>query len=237
VRENARRYLRQKLGSLGTTIALGVLALMSGLNYSYGGKAGFTVVIAVFVMASGLVARDASSGALQMVLVRPVPRASYLLGRFLGAVTLLAGFIVAAVLVGFLLDSAARAFGWHPGGDSFPWRLTLQSALSDLLDGVLLVSILLFFSTFLRGLGDILAFVLASLVLSLLPRFAEALHHPEISRFIGSIRANLFPEIPTQLSGGRFPFPVAGAWMLALAAYITLACLVFNRREFSYGTD
>ena len=39
------------------------------------------------------------------------------------------------------------------------------------------------------------------------------------------------------LHGGRFLRVAIGQYVLALAGYLLLAVLIFNRREFSYGTD
>jgi ABC-type transport system involved in multi-copper enzyme maturation permease subunit len=236
--ENVRRYLRQKTGSIGTLIALATLAVLAGLPLSAGQPAGFTATLAVLVMGAGIVARDASSGALQMILTRPVLRVEYLLGRFFGAVVLFAVFVGSAVVVGFLIDAAGRAAGWQSGGPDFSWEAALRSGLVDFLRGVLVVATLLFLSTFLRGLGDVLAFVLGALALNLLPQIGANLRRPELGRFGRALLQNVSPAAPVdEILRGRVLVGTLSAYVLALVGFVLLACLVFNRREFSYGTD
>lgn len=238
MRENARRFLRQKLGSVGVVTALSALAVLAALPLSSGQPAGFTATLAVFVMAAGIVARDASSGALQMILSRPIRRFEYLLGRFFGAVLLLAAFLALALVVGGLIDRAGRLAGWIAGEAPLSWSSALQAGLIDFLHGTLALATLLFFSTFLRGMGDVLAFVLSGLALSLLPQLGATLRKPALTRVGRFLADNLSPTAPLdEILGGRILVPAAGAYVLALVGYIVLACLVFNRRQFSYGTD
>jgi ABC-type transport system involved in multi-copper enzyme maturation permease subunit len=238
IAENTRRYLGQKLGSVGTVIALVALSALTGLQLMGGLPAGFMATLAVFVMASGLVSRDASSGALQMILSRPVRRVEYLFGRFLGALALLALFLAVAVLSGFLLDRAAALAGWGGGVSNFVWSATLLAALVDFLHGALVIATLLFLSTFLRGMGDVLVFLLVALVLNILPQVGASLRRPGLIRAGRALMENLSPDLPiAELAKTRVLTPAAGAWVLALVGFLVLACLIFNRREFSYGTD
>lgn len=236
--ENARRYLGQRLGSIGIVIALTGLAVLAALPLASGQPSGFTATLAVFVMTSGIISRDAASGALQMILSRPILRAEYLLGRFLGAVTLFAGFVATAIALGLLLDRAATLAGWVSGGPAFAWKSALVAGLTDFVHGTLIIAILLFFSTFLRGMGDVLAFALIGLVLNLLPQIGTSLHKPALSRAAAVLMDNLSPTLP--LSGvlpGHPLLPATGAYVLALVSYVLAACVIFNRREFSYGSD
>ena len=95
--EMVRRYLRQKSHNLGVVIALGALALLAAFQLAAsGGDAGLEIgTPVVFILAAACVSKDASSGALQMILSRPIRRSEYLMGRFAGV---LAGYGV------FLLD-------------------------------------------------------------------------------------------------------------------------------------
>jgi len=236
--ENARRFFRQKLGSIGTVIALTGLAILAALPLASGQPSGFTSTLAVFVLTSGIVSRDAASGALQMILSRPILRAEYLLGRFLGAAALSAGFVATAIVIGFLLDRAASLAGWVSGAPTFSWKLALQSGASDFARAVLCVATLLFFSTFLRGMGDVLAYLVFGLVFNLLPQIGNSLHKPALNRAGAFLMDNFSPTFPIGEIFHDRSIPVAaGAWVLALVAFIVGACAIFNRREFSYGTD
>src|SRR5207253_6559365 len=95
------------------------------------------------------------------------------------------------------------------------------------------VAILLFFSTFLRGVGDALAFVLCGIVLNLLPQIATAVHKPGLARFGRGLLANVAPEGAwgSVFHGGPILQAATGQWALAIAVYLLLASIVFNRRE------
>ena len=94
--EMARRFVRQKFGSPGLVVALAVLALVETFGIAHGtGPRGFTVANwAIFVLAAGSVSRDIGSGALQMILSRPIRRTQYLFGRYAGILVAFALFLV-----------------------------------------------------------------------------------------------------------------------------------------------
>ena len=123
--EMVRRFLRQKSRSGGTLVLLGLLAGMSGLSIVVSGGPGGPGgggYIALLVLAAASVSKDASSGALQMILARPIRRTDYLFGRYLGIVVAFAAFSVACVALGLLTRTPlglprprrpARAGGEH----------------------------------------------------------------------------------------------------------------------------
>ena len=77
MKEMIRRFLRQKLGSIGLAIALllfcllmaGPLAVSGGMAPAFG-----VGTVVVFLLAAGIVSRDVSGGAVQMILSRPLRR-------------------------------------------------------------------------------------------------------------------------------------------------------------------
>lgn len=232
--ETMRRFLRQKLGSVQVCIALALLALLSALMLQSGGR-GLTI-LAVIVLASGVVSRDAASGALQMILSRPILRAEYLLGRYLGVLAGLTVFLILSLAIAFGLDGIATLADSGPG--FFSWRAALRTIAAEFPRGALDAAILLFFSTFLRGFGDAVAYVLCFVILSVAPQIALALGKAGLVSFFRGAMENLAPEPAwgEVLHGGVLQ-PAMGRYALALAGYILLAIVIFNRREFSYGTD
>ncbi|MDQ2869264.1 MAG: hypothetical protein M3S32_00880, partial [Acidobacteriota bacterium] len=135
------------------------------------------------------------------------------------------------------LDRLARLAGWS-AQSSFSAGTALARCLEELPKGALYAAVLMFFSTFLRGFGDVLAFVMGSVVLNLVPQVAMGLQKPALVRFFQAANANLSPEPEwNQVLHGALLQPAAGRYALALAGYLLLATLIFNRREFSYGTD
>src|SRR4029078_4402692 len=152
--EMARRFLRQNFASPGLAVALAVLALVETFGLAHGaGPSGFTIANwAIFVLAAGSVSRDVSSGALQMILSRPIRRTQYLFGRYAGIVVAFGLFLVFTALLAFAVVNLAA-----PAAASTvsPSRLP-PLVVETLLSGAFTAAILLFFSTFLPGIADLL---------------------------------------------------------------------------------
>ena len=237
--EMLRRFLRQKLGSVGTVVALALLALLTALPLNAQQSIGFAGTLAVFVLAGGCVSRDAASGALQMILARPIRRTDYLAGRYAGILVALLAFLAVSVLVAAALGTLVIRLLPPSSAPEFSFSAAGRIAAEAFFAGALLAAILLFFSTFLRGWGDILAFVLASILLGALQALGQALRLPTLAKSADIVKENLSPSVPweTVLRGqGVFGEPM-GRYVLALVLYWTLAAVIFSRREFSYGQD
>lgn len=235
-----RRLLRQRFGSPLMAIALGVLVLMGGLQASLSDperqlESGF---LAIVLLGAGVVSKDASGGALQMILSRPIRRTDYLMGRYLGVLTayalLLATTAALAVLLSVVLP---RLFG-PPYPPLDPARLA-GGVLGGFLNGALFAAMLLFFSTFLRGYADVLAVILLNLALSLPVGLANLLHRPWIERAGEVVRENVLPRVEwgQAVRDHRLLAEPTGRYVLALAAFLVFAVLVFSRRQFAYGQD
>ena len=229
--EMVRRFLRQKFGSGGIVVALALLAILEILHLASGGaERGFQLANwAIFVLAAGSVSRDVASGALQMILSRPIRRTEYLFGRYLGILAAYAAFLVVTAVFAFLAVTAM------PSGAA---RLSLSgvalAGAGAFLSGALQAAILLFFSTFLPGIADLLGLLMLFLVLNLPPWKKPWLR--EAARFA---RENLLPTVPWNevLKGHGLLGAATGRWVFALSVYLTLAAVVFCRRELPYGQD
>jgi len=194
--------------------------------------------LAIVLIAAGVVSKDASGGALQMILSRPIRRTDYLLGRYLGVLAAYALLLAATVALAVLLSVVLpRLFG-PPYPRLDPGRLA-GGVLGGFLNGALFGAILLFFSTFLRGYADVLALILLELVLSLPVELANLYHRPWIERAGEVVRENVLPRVEwgQALRDQRLLGEPTGRYVLALAAFLCLAVLVFSRREFAYGQD
>ncbi len=229
--EMVRRFLRQKYGSAGFVVALALLALLEILHLASGGaERGFQLANwAIFVLAAGSVSRDVSSGALQMILSRPIRRTEYLFGRYLG---ILAGY---AAFLAVTSVFAVLAVATIPSGAA---RLSLSglavAAAGAFLSGAFQAAILLFFSTFLPGIADLLGLLMLYLVLNLPPWKT-----PWLRDAARAARENLIPTVPWNevLRGHGLLGAATGRWVFALCVYLTLAAVVFCRRELPYGQD
>ncbi|HEX9148996.1 MAG TPA: ABC-2 transporter permease [Thermoanaerobaculia bacterium] len=231
-----RRFVRQKFGSGGLVAALVVLGLLEVLGLaSHATQRGFVMASwAIFILAAGSVSRDVSSGALQMILSRPIRRTQYLFGRYVGILTSYAIFLAAtsvlALVVQFLLPRATRA-----ALPEFPPSALAAAAGAAFLSGALQAAILLFFSTFLPGIADLLGLLLLYLVLNL-PQLSQA---PWLRTAAEAARENMLPAVSWEsvLRGDGGLGAATGRWVFALTVYLALAAVVFSRRELPYGQE
>jgi ABC-type transport system involved in multi-copper enzyme maturation permease subunit len=239
--EMVRRFLRQKFSNAGVVIALSALALLAAPQIAAsGGASGFEMsgTLAVLILAAGCVARDASGGALQMILCRPIRRGEYLLGRYLGILAAFAAFLLAASLLG-----VAFARGVIPllGGGARPVDFGALGTLiaATLLSGIATAATILMLSTFLPGYGDVLGFILLTPLFALPDVAAQILRAPAVQKAGQAVRENLLPSLDwTAVLQGRNPLAEpTGRWVLAVVLYLIAALVLFSRREFAYGQD
>jgi hypothetical protein len=240
MREIVRRYLRQKFGSTGIVIALALLALLTAFPVAATGQgaslesSGF---LSLLILAAASVSKDASSGALQMILVRPIRRVDYLFGRYCGILLAYAVCLAVAAALALALSPLLRNF--MGGGGPLSAAGVARGAAGAWLSGALFSAILLFFSSFLPGYGDVLAYFLLTLLLGLPDALARPLKMPWLSKIGPVARENVLPRVAwgDVLAGENIFSPEVSAYVLAVTAYLALAAVVFSRREFSYGQD
>ena len=104
-----RRFLRQKFATAAPSCCWSLLAgcrACSSPAPAASGRARRGAYVALLLIASRRpsVSRDASTGALQMILARPIRRTEYLFGRYLGIVVAFAAFSLACVLLGLFAN-------------------------------------------------------------------------------------------------------------------------------------
>jgi hypothetical protein len=235
-----RRFLRQRFSNAGIVVALSALALLAASQVvGSGGRAGFDVgTLALLILAAGCVARDASGGALQMILCRPIRRSEYLLGRYVGILAAYAAFLLASAALGVVLGRALLPM-LHSNAPAMAWDSLGIQILAALFSGIATAAVILLLSTFLPGYGDVLGYILLTPLFALPALAGQLLRLPGLQRVGDWLRENLFPSLDwTSILAGQHPFgPPTGRWVLAVVLYLTAALLVFRRREFAYGQD
>ena len=235
--EMVRRFLRQKLGSPLILIVMAAFALLSmiPLVASKGRADTGAGLIVLFVLAAGSVSRDASSGALQMILARPIRRSEYLFGRFLGIAAAFGLFLLVTFVLAILMP---RILPFLASTD-VDAGATARALAGSFLQGMLVAAMLVFFSTFLPGYADVLAFFLFGLSLSVPEVLAGWLKAPRLTRFGTVLHENLSPTVPWDevLRGDNVLREATGRYALALVAFLVAALVLFSRREFAYGQD
>ena len=238
--EMIRRFLRQKFHSVGVVIALSALALVSAFPLATsGGESGFeSGTLALIILAAACVSRDESSGALQMILSRPIRRSEYLLGRFAGVLAGYGAFLLACVGLALLVSRVLPMLTGAPA--SFPPLAgLLRGAAGAFLGAMTMAAPILLLSTFLPGYGDVLGYILLGGVLALPSPVARLFQMPALEKIGTFLRQNLMPDVDwgEVLSGRHLLSEPTGRWLLAVVGYLALADFVFSRREFAYGRD
>ncbi len=229
--EMIRRFLRQKSRSVGTLVILGLFAAASAFSVAAsGGQGGLGSggYLVLLVLAAASVSKDASSGALQMVLARPIRRTDYLFGRYLGILCAFAAFTAVSFLLALLVKAA-----WKPEGPALSPLALLASLGQGTLWAAQIAAVLVFFSTFLPGYGDAFALLGLEVLLSLQTDVAW------IQKAVEVVRRELLPVVRWDRVFEGDPAALAGAGRAVLAATLFLAAsaVIFARREFAYGQD
>ncbi|HYC88992.1 MAG TPA: hypothetical protein VEO54_07255 [Thermoanaerobaculia bacterium] len=236
--ETVRRHVTH-IGYL-TFLALLVLAAFATSVFDRPAAAwpGLLVLLA-FVTGCGVVGPEFSSGTLQLILVKPVNRAVYLVSRVTGVVLVvwLAGIVAA------LCELAGRAL-W--GDSGLQARAIGTALLNCATDTILTVSFLALLGSLTRAyfnigiyLVGLIGLGLSSVVFAFIRqtdnavgRFLKA--HTGIERGLMVIDRNLYPDLPV-------PPRFDTGWTLMVlsnaAIALLLACLAFRRREVPYGAD
>ena len=195
------------------------------------------VTLLALITGAGVVGPEFSSGTLQLILVKPVNRAVYLLSRVTGVV--LAVWI--AALVAAICELAGRAM-W---GDTGVQAEAIGSALlNSFVDTILCIALLALLGSLTRAYFNVAIYVVAMMglsvgggILGMVRQSNTAIgrlltENTGIQRALGVVEQNLFPDLPARLDS---------AWILMVlsnaAVALLLACLVFRRREVPYGAD
>ena len=235
--EMVRRFLRQKLGSPAMLIALLLLALlcMAPLVASGGQSSSGPAVFGLVVLAAASVSKDVSSGALQMILARPIRRSEYLLGRFFGIAAAYGLFLLVTLALAFVVPRALPFLAPVP----FSLPDAARTVAGGFLDGLLIAAALVFFSTFLPGYADLLGFLLMTLLIQVPGILGQLLQRPSYTRATKLLHQNIQPEVAWAevLRGDNVLRVETGQYVLAVIVFLAAAVIVFSRREFAYGQD
>ncbi|MGZ5449695.1 MAG: ABC transporter permease subunit [Thermoanaerobaculia bacterium] len=194
------------------------------------------VTLLAFITGCAPIGPEFSSGTLQLILVKPVNRATYLLSRVTGVVLA----VWAAAIVAALFELAGRAI-W---GEGVPAAIIGSTLLNVAADTVLTVSLLTLLGSLTRAYFNIaiyfvvmVGFSMLMFALGMIRQSRNAVgrflnEHIAIERGLSIVDNNLFPDVPPRLDGPWILMVLANA-----AVALVLACLAFRRREVPYGAD
>lgn len=195
------------------------------------------MTLLALITGCGAIGPEFSSGTLQLILVKPVNRAVYLVSRVTGLVLVvwLAGVAAA------LCELAGRAL-W--GDSGLQARMIGSALLNSATDTILIVALLALFGSLTRAYLNVAIYVVAMIgfnvagvLLAFVRQTGNAVgrwlnEHTSVERGLQVVERNLFPELPPRLDA---------VWTLMVlsnaAIALLLACLAFRRREVPYGAD
>lgn len=195
------------------------------------------VTLLALITGCGPIGPEFSSGTLQLILVKPVNRAVYLVSRVTGVVLA----VWFAAIVAALFELAGRAI-WGDGG--IPAAMIGIALLNAMIDTILVVSLLTLLGSLTRAYFNIaiyfaglVGFSMLAFVLGMIRQSQNAIgrfltDYPAVERGLNVIDRNLFPEPPPRLDTQWILMVLANA-----AVALVLACLAFRRREVPYGAD
>lgn len=183
------------------------------------------VGLLAIITGCGPIGPEFSSGTLQLILVKPINRATYLLSRVAG--------VLCVIWLASLVPFACEVVGRLTKGD-VPLQAMATTLANTAVSAVLTVSLLTLFGSVSRAYLNAAFYVVLQISLSIAPsllglggeRFAA------LARGLAVIDRNLYPT----------PTPGFHWWWLLLvlsnaSVALVLACFAFRSREVPYGAD
>ncbi len=219
IAETLRRHYTN-IGYVAYVLVLAMAALFISQVERPGSLWPGLVMLLAIITGCGPIGPEFSSGTLQLILVKPINRAVYLLSRVAGVVLA----VWAAALVAALTELAGRGFS-----DFTPVATSLVHAMADTL---LVVSLLTLIGSFTRAYFNVALYFGIQIFLGLLAGIGARKFPEQVTRALNAISQNLYPDAPSSFSGD---------WLLLVtcnaAIALVLACVIFRRREVPYGAE
>lgn len=220
--ETVRRQLTS-IGYLTYVALLGIIA--AGLSQVDKPATFWPSLVALLAFAAGasVIGPEFSSGSLQLILVKPVNRAVYLVSRVAGVV--LAVWI--AAVVAFAGEAIGRAFTGE-----VPWDALFDALVMSAFDAILIVSLLALFGSLTRGYANAALYFGIQIALVIFLAITRGKLPASMTKAVRFIQSNLYPDTP---------YTINREWVLLVltnaAIALVLAALAFRRREVPYGAD
>mgnify|MGYP003575170161 CR=1 FL=1 len=225
IRETIRRHVTH-VGFMTYVAFLMIVAI--GVSKFGPPAAGWPTLIGLLaiITGSGVIGPEFSSGTLQLILVKPINRSTYLLSRVAGVLCV----VWLASLAPFLCEVIGRALIGE-----IPWYAMGAKLLNTAVLAILTVSLLTFFGSFSRAYLNAALYVVLLAGLNIVPPMLGMAGRDRflwLRRALDVIEQNLYPSA---ISGFDWK------WLLLVlsnaAVALVLACFVFRNREVPYGAD
>lgn len=224
IAETARRHLT----SIAYWVFVALLAITAfGMARFNSPAALWPTVVSLLAIVTGaaVVGPEFSSGTLQLILVKPINRAVYLLSRVAG--------VLLIVWLGAIIAAGSELIARLLWSENLRGAAIGTALVNSAVDAILAVALLTFFASFTRAYFNVAIYFVLQTALGVALAFsALARQYPNIVRGLEVVQANLYPEAVMSLDVG---------WMLLVLSNATVAlvaaCLIFRSREVPYGAD
>jgi ABC-type transport system involved in multi-copper enzyme maturation permease subunit len=194
------------------------------------------VGLLAIIAGAGAIGPEFSSGTLQLILVKPVNRAVYLVSRVAG--------IVLVVWIGAAFAALAEILGRTLWAHALGLGIVVSTFVNACAAAILVASLLVLFGSLTRAYFNVAIYVVLHIGLSVgggilamtrsMPSAAGAFltAHPIVEQSVDVLERNLFPEVLPTFDRDWLLLVLSNA-----AVGLLLACVAFRRREVPYGAD
>lgn len=218
--------VRRQVTSIGYLAYVALLAILGvGMAQVDRPATLWPILVAFLAIAMGatVIGPEFSSGSLQLILVKPINRAVYLVSRVIGVV--LCVWIAASVA--FLGECVGRALRGE-----IPWKALAMALLLTAIEPILAVVLLALLGSLTRGYSNVALYFGVQIGLMISLALMQRRVPLSVTNAIRVVQDNLFPDAPYSLNRDWLLLVLSNA-----AIAIVLACFAFRRREVPYGAD
>lgn len=218
--------VRRQVTSIAYLAYVGFLVIIAAGMSQTGrpGSAWPSLVVFLAIAAGGaVIGPEFSSGSLQLVLVKPVNRAVYLVSRVAGVVLC----VWMAAAVAFIAEVIGRA-----ADGAVPWEALSNVLLLVAAETMLIVSLLALLGSLTRGYANVALYIGIQIFLVISLAAGRDRSPAWLNDTFVFLQKNLFPDAPWAFDRDWLLLVVSNA-----AIAIVLACFAFRRREVPYGAD
>ena len=183
------------------------------------------VTLLALIIGCGPIGPEFSSGTLQLVLVKPVNRAAYLLSRVAGVVL----SVWIAALFAFVGETAGRLID-----GTIPWATLGLTLFNTAADTILTVSLLTLLGSLTRAYFNLAIYFLVMIGIGILNGMLRTLGGiPDfVFQSLAVIERNLYPDVIQHFDRDWLLLVLSNA-----AVALLVACFAFRNREVPYGAD
>jgi len=183
-----------------------------------------------YLLGAGILGQESASGVFQLLFARPIRRWEYVVSRWLAVI---AG---ATALTLLQLALVCLVVGSH--GLPTTREIAVQGA-EQVLAAIGTTSVILLFSAFLSGVGDVLGLILSIFGAQILGLIGTLKRNDAIVRTKDELLRFLGPELPIGplLHGSAYPWFDVASYLSTVTLCLAVAIWVLNRREISYASE